>query len=194
MRARPETKGLLSPPDRDSSWLTAAALAVSLATAAGSLWLSIGMDLKACPLCFYQRTFAISAAAVLGMGLVAGVRPAPSLSLLSLPLAGGGLGIALLHVSLEAGGKMECPAGIFGLGTAPQQALAALAILFAVLLADGLRGRKLGTFGAPAVIGGIVVGGALAFACVRSAPPMPPPPAAPYDRPPEICRPPYQPA
>src|SRR5947209_7051199 len=55
-----------------SGW-TWAALAVAVAGLGGSLFLSLGMHLKACPLCFYQRTFAMSLVAVLGMGLLAGV-------------------------------------------------------------------------------------------------------------------------
>jgi disulfide bond formation protein DsbB len=42
-----------------------AALAVSAVGTVGSLYLSLGMGLKACPLCFYQRTFMMSTAAVL---------------------------------------------------------------------------------------------------------------------------------
>ncbi len=80
---------------------TWAALVVAVAGLSGSLFLSLGMHLKACPLCFYQRTFMMSLAAVLGMGLLLGVA---RLGLLTLPLAVAGLGIALLHVSLEIGG------------------------------------------------------------------------------------------
>ncbi|MEX0716695.1 MAG: disulfide bond formation protein B [Planctomycetaceae bacterium] len=173
---------------------TAVALAVALATVTGSLWLSVGMNLKACPLCFYQRTFAMSAAAVLAIGLIARIRPAASLSLLSLPLATAALGIALFHVSLELTGKLECPRGLLGLGTAPQQALAALAILFAAVLMDAWRGRRRAAFGWVPLIGGIVLGGLLAFACIRGAPPPPPVPTAPYERPPDVCRPPFAPA
>ena len=38
-----------------------APLLVALLAVTGSLWLSIGMKLKACPLCFYQRTFVMGA-------------------------------------------------------------------------------------------------------------------------------------
>ncbi len=180
--------------ERSASPLTWASLVVALVVVAGSLWLSIGMNLKACPLCFYQRTFAMSVAAVLGVGLFAGIRPASWLSLLSLPLAAGGLGVSLFHVYLERAGALECPPGVWGIGSAPQQALAALAILFALLLADVIRGRKHATHPWAALAGSIVVGGLLTFASIRSAPPAPPAPTSPYDQPLEMCRPPYRPA
>src|ERR687887_446681 len=74
-----------------SVW-TWAAFVVAAVGLAGSLFLSLGMNLKACPLCFYQRTFMMSLVAVLGMGLlVAAARPG-RLALLALPLATAGLG------------------------------------------------------------------------------------------------------
>src|SRR5262245_2466312 len=105
-----------------SIW-TWAALVVSAAALAGSLFLSLGMSLKACPLCFYQRTFAMSLVGVLGIGLLTGAGRGARLALLALPLAAAGLGVALFHVSLEVAGTLECPLGILGIGTAPQQSL-----------------------------------------------------------------------
>src|SRR5919199_714734 len=96
-----------------SPWLWAA-LAVALAGLAGSLFLSLGMGLKACPLCFYQRAFMMSLVAVLGMGLLTGAGQSGRLGLLSVPLATAGLGVALFHVSLELAGRLECPQGLFG--------------------------------------------------------------------------------
>lgn len=49
---------------------------VALAALLGSLWLSIGMGLKACPLCLYQRTFVMGVAAVLGVGFLIGPQQA----------------------------------------------------------------------------------------------------------------------
>lgn len=51
------------------SWASAA-LAVSALGLAGSLWLSLALKLKACPLCFYQRTFVMGVFAVLSVGLL----------------------------------------------------------------------------------------------------------------------------
>jgi disulfide bond formation protein DsbB len=70
-------------------------LAAALVALAGSLYLSLGMGLKACPLCFYQRAFAMSLVAVLGMGVLTGAGQSGRLGLLSVPLAAAGLGVAL---------------------------------------------------------------------------------------------------
>ena len=83
---------------------------------------------------------------------------------------------------------------MLGAGSAPQQSLAAFVVLTAVLLADSVRGRRQRTFGWAALLGAVVLGGLLAFASIRSAPPAPPAPNKPYDQPLEICRPPYRPA
>jgi disulfide bond formation protein DsbB len=171
-----------------SAW-TCAALAVAAAGLAGSLFLSLGMGLKACPLCFYQRTFMMSLVAVLGMGLLAGAARPGRLALLALPVATAGLGVALFHVWLEVRGKLECPGGVLGLGTAPQQSLAAFALVFALLLLDGLRGPS--TPGVWAgVAGALILGALLGVGSSVSNPPMPPAPTRPYDKPPDVCRPP----
>src|SRR5436309_3284658 len=122
--------------ERPGSSLTWFALLVALVALAGSLWLSLGMHLKACPLCFYQRTFVMGVVGVLVMGLLTGARHSGYVSLLALPLAAGGVAVAGFHEYLEATGKLECPKGIADLGTAPQQSLAAFALLFLVLLVD----------------------------------------------------------
>jgi len=118
---------------RGSRWLWPP-LTVALLTVAGSLALSLHLGLKACPLCFYQRTFAMSAAAVLLMGATTRERDARLLGLLVWPLVVAGLGLAAFHVYLEAAGKLECPAGLAGIGSAPQQSLAAYVVLFVSLL------------------------------------------------------------
>src|SRR5206468_4902178 len=84
-------------------------LLVALVALAGSLWLSVGMNLKACPLCFYQRTFVMGVVAVLGVGVLTGQRHRGVLNLLALPLAVGGVGVAVFHEFLELTYKLECP-------------------------------------------------------------------------------------
>jgi hypothetical protein len=168
-----------------------AALAIALVGLGGSLSLSLLLGLKACPLCFYQRTFVMSLVGVLGVGLIAGVPRSARLGLLALPLATAGLGVALFHVFLEGKGTLECPAGILGLGTAPQQSLAVFLVLFVLLLADTLTGpaqsgRGIGV-GSALVLGALLAAGS----CV-SSPPMPAAPREPYAGPPEVCRPPYR--
>jgi disulfide bond formation protein DsbB len=172
----------LPPPKSALVWNTAA-LVVALAAAAGSLWLSLGMDLWACPLCYYQRAFVLGTAAVLLMAQLTSERGSASISVLAMPLAVAGLGIAGWHVSRELLGKMECPAGLFGLGTAPQQSLAAHVLLFIFLAIGGIR--------RPALAVAVVLGGLLAYACLASVAPMKPPP--PEDAP-KICHPPLPPA
>jgi disulfide bond formation protein DsbB len=168
-----------------------AALVVAAAGLAGSLFLSWGLGLKACPLCFYQRTFVMALVAVLGVGLVFRIAPPARLGLLALPLAVAGLGVAAFHVWLEASGKLECPGGLLGLGSAPQQSLAVFLLLSALSLATALRPEPPSPVSGAALTGSVVLGMALAAAACTSNPPMPGPPAKPYDGPPEVCRPPY---
>lgn len=180
------------PGAEDRNGFAWAALVVAVSALAGSLALSLGLGLKACPLCFYQRTFAMSLVAVLGMGLSARAARPGRLALLALPLAVAGLGVALLHVSLEVRGKLECPAGVAGLGTAPQQSLAVFVVLTGLLTAGAVRGADVRSLAALA--GALVLGVLLAIASCIANPPAPPPPARAYPSPPDVCRPPFQPS
>jgi disulfide bond formation protein DsbB len=166
-------------------------LLVALLALAGSLWLSIGMKLKACPLCFYQRTFVMGVVAVLGIGLLTGQRHRAVLNLLALPLAIAGLGVAVFHEYLELTAKLECPAGVLGIGTAPQQSLAVLIVLLALVAVGVVRSGKVGETHQPAMGAAIVVGLLLAWGAVASSPPMPPAPTQAYTTPLDICRPPF---
>jgi hypothetical protein len=174
-----------------SSGLTWAALIVALAALGGSMSLSLCMGLKACALCFYQRAFVMSLVGVLGMGWVGGAVRLGRLSLLALPLAMAGLGVALFHVSLEMRGKLECPPGILGLGTAPQQSLAAFVLLFGLLLVDAILAPKQGAASWIALVGALLLGAILAIGSCVANPPPPAAPSEPYARPPDICRPPF---
>lgn len=115
------------------------ALFLSAVAVLGSLTLSLGLGLKACPLCFYQRTFAFSLVAMLLLGLLLLRDRLPTLSILALPLAVGGFGVAVFHTYLVASGKLECPRGILGLGSAPAQSLAIFSLIVLVLLGDLFR-------------------------------------------------------
>jgi disulfide bond formation protein DsbB len=167
-------------------------LLVAIVALAGSLWLSIGMGLKACPLCFYQRTFVMGVVAVLGIGVLAGRRHRGVLYLVALPLAVAGIGVAAFHEYLELTGKLECPAGVLGVGTAPQQSLAVLTALVVLVAVSVVRGRHAGDFGLLAPAAAVVLGLLLAWGAVGSAPPMPPAPTRAYETPLDICRPPFR--
>lgn len=168
---------------------TALAAVIALCGVAGSLWLSVGMNLKACPLCLYQRTFLMSATAVLLLGLTSEMRRSAILPLVALPSVLAGLGVAGFHEYLEQTGKLECPGGVLGWGTAPQQSLIMLLVLSAVLLLPLLFGRAVKPW---RTLGAAVLGAAMAVGAIASAPPMPPAPTTPYAQAPDVCRPPYR--
>src|SRR5437868_14278682 len=91
------------------AWL---ALLVAGLTALGGYYLSLGEGKFPCPLCFYQRAFALGTFGVLLVGLLAGMHTRVSLATLALPVAVAGLGVALWHVDLERTGKLTCPSGL----------------------------------------------------------------------------------
>jgi disulfide bond formation protein DsbB len=166
-------------------------LLVALMALAGSLWLSVGMGLKACPLCFYQRTFVMGVVAVLGIGVLTGERHRAILNVLVLPLVIAGFGVAAFHVFLELTGKLECPSGVMGVGTAPQQSLVVLTVLLAVVAVGIVWSWNAGESSWPALTGAVVLGLLLAWGAVVSAPPMPPTPTKAYETPLDMCRPPF---
>jgi hypothetical protein len=85
--------------------------------------------------------------------------------------------VAAFHVWLEVKGTLECPDGVLGLGTAPQQSLAMFIALTAALVAGCLaaEARALGW----KVLTALVLGAGLSYACIASAPPLPPAKARP---------------
>jgi disulfide bond formation protein DsbB len=184
----PETGAPPAPRGVTLTWL---ALGVALLATWGSLYLSMRMGLVACSLCFYQRTFVLSAAGVLVMGVLAGLERTAPLGLLALPLAVAGTAIGGFHVYLEMVHKLECPRGILDLGTAPQQAVAIQALLSVLLLADALRPGGRGAAPVTALFA-LVVGGLLAYGSIASAPKLAGPPKTQYkEKKIKVCRPPY---
>lgn len=164
-----------------SVWMWAAIMA-SLAALAGSLYLTLGMKLKPCPLCYYQRTFVMGVAAVLVVGLfVKEVRPSV-ISLLALPLAVAGLGVAVWHEFLVQNGTLECPRGVLEIGTAPQQSVAILALLTLLLIIDQIRVKAFAAMAATVVLGGL-----LAFSSIKSTKSAVPDYDLPLDE--DMCRP-----
>ena len=176
-----------------------AALVASLGSAALSLDLppvtigdqqvTLTRNLKACPLCFYQRTFAFGTLGVLFIGLLTKARRTGAIGVIALPLAIAGVGIAGWHAWLEYDGKLECPKGLLEIGTAPQQSLAALGILTLLLLADSVRNTAGESYGVPTVLMALILGGAMAFGCIKTMPPVATPPKEAYEKPPDGCRP-----
>jgi disulfide bond formation protein DsbB len=174
---------------RDTIWLWAA-LGTAVAALFGSLFLSVGLGLKACPLCFYQRAFVMSIVAVVGVGVLTSLSNARVLALFALPLAIAGFGVALFHVSLELRGKLECPGGIFGLGSAPQQSLVMFVAIVAFLLLQAVRpGQE--SLSRSSLACAAAFGAVMAIGSCIANPPMPEAPKQPYAKPPDICRPPF---
>jgi len=160
------------------------ALLAALVTGFGSLWLTLGMDLRACPLCLYQRACVFCVIAILTVGVLARERHPKLLALVSLGPAAAAVAVCAYQNYLEQIGKLECPAGIANIGTAPQQALAAEAIVLVILLlASVSRAMTTGL----ALLLGLALGGLM----IKTAPPPPDAPTKPYSGPFTTCRPPY---
>lgn len=170
-------------------WL---ALVCAAVAAAGSVWLTIGMELKACTLCFYQRTYAFSLLAVLAVGLVGRAFRPGLASLVALPLAVAGLAVAAFHTSLEYRGILECPTGVFGLGSAPQQSLSIFLVITVLLLLDVIQSWSRGLVGVGGLLLALVLAAGMGWASCRTNPPLPKAPAQPYPDKLDICRPPYR--
>jgi len=182
-----------SPPDAAPSPFYAwAAVALAGAATAGGLYLSAVEGKFPCPLCFYQRSFAMGTFAVMLVGLLLKLNDRVSVASLAIPLAFAGLGVALWHVNLERNGKLECPSGIFGLFgmSAPMQSAVVFGLLCVALLLDAYQPGRIGSGYAP-VLGGAALGVALAFLCWSNNPqPKRTIPPEEYESAPVICRPP----
>ncbi len=161
-----------------------AALLAALVTGLGSLWLSMGMDLRACPLCLYQRACIFCVIIVLTVGMMAQERSAGLVAWIGLGPATAAVAICAFQNYLEHYGRLECPAGIANIGTAPQQALVAQGIVAVLLLLASLRHLLTAAIS----IGlGIALGGLM----IQSAPKLPDVPMKPYEGRFETCRVPY---
>jgi disulfide bond formation protein DsbB len=162
-------------------------LALAAVGVAGSLALSLAMGLRACPLCFYQRAFALATLAALVLARASSATEGRSVGMrIAFASALGGLGVAAWHVGLELRGSLECPAGLLGLGTAPQQSLGYFVALCG-LLTIAVRRTGPRAVALPAVLGIVLAGASLV-----ANPPPPPAPTQAYSEPPLVCRPPYR--
>jgi len=156
------------------------AFLVSASAVTASLYLSLGLEFKACTLCFYQRAFACGLVAVLASGLFAFREQTARLCLVALPLAIAGLGVAGFQVWLgstdwpraEATWYLACPAGLLGYGTVPQQSLAAFALISVLLIGGGLREVAASRQCASALLVALVLGACAAMASIIANPPL----------------------
>jgi len=166
---------------------TLAALVAAFASVIGSLYLSLGLGLIACPLCFYQRSFAFAVLGVLILGVCTKARETPYVNLMALlPTLVGGF-VAAFHTYLELSGQLVCPKGLFGIGSTAQQSLASFAIILVCLLpALGMDVARRGISMA-SISWSVLLAGLFAYGCIVSspAPSMPP-----VEKRPLMCHPP----
>lgn len=162
-------------PDLKVLW-TRLALFVAVVGTLGSLHLSIQMQLQACPLCYYQRAFMMSAAAVLLFAMFLPGVPTSAVAILALSPALAGAAIAAHHSALVWKGFLECPKGITGALTAPEESLLVFSILVVALLGDLVHRNRYIAQG----IGALLLGYLLCNLCMRSTVPLPEP-TVPYE-------------
>jgi disulfide bond formation protein DsbB len=150
---------------------TATALAAAIASVGGSFSLTLGLGLIACPLCLLQRAFAVAVLGILFLGLVTKIRDTGLVNLLAfLPTMIGTL-IAAWHTVLDVTGQQICPSGVLGLGTTAQQSLASYVLILAALVPGLWMDLRAGKVSISTVIWTMLLGGALAFACIVTTPP-----------------------
>jgi disulfide bond formation protein DsbB len=151
------------------------ALGLAVVALLGSLYLSLGMGLIACPFCLYERTFLLSVVGVLTGGKLLRLPVANGiLSLMALPLALGGLGVAAIQTNLVRADVLACPNGILGLGPAPFQSLGAFLLITALLIPGATKRGISPVESGKRIIGMVALGMAFAAIAVISAPPVPP--------------------
>jgi disulfide bond formation protein DsbB len=153
------------PRDRtaDASIAIWAALLAAVVATLGTFWLTAGMNLEAGPFCFCQRTCVMLAVGILIAGLLMRDQSAAGVAAMTLPVAMTGLGVAGVHNWMELTRQIECPKGILNIGSAPQQALVAQAILVFFLVVAA-RTRFTAAFGA------VMVGAAAAWLLYMTTP------------------------
>jgi disulfide bond formation protein DsbB len=169
------------------------ALLFSAAAVAGSLYLSLGLGLVACPLCFYQRTFAFALVGLLTTGVLLPESRHGRLCVLALPLAVGGLGVAGFHTLLATTGKLECPLGIADLGPAPVQSLTVFVLITLAVVVGAVGEMKRDPRTILAVVAALALGAGAVYGSVV-ANPVPPEPKEPYPADQKVltCRVPYR--
>ncbi|WP_331235846.1 disulfide bond formation protein B [Natronorarus salvus] len=127
-------------------WLAAATLVAAVATV-WSLWLSLGLGLVPCDLCWYQRILMYPLVAVLG---VAAVESRSEVDRTALALSVPGIAVAAYHSWIQYAGaeSAACSVGggcaavqyeVLGLST-PNLSLVAFAIVVVLVVSAGRAG------------------------------------------------------
>lgn len=177
-------------PDLKILWMRCA-LFTAVIGVIGSLHLSLNMDppLKACPLCYYQRSFIMAVTAILAVGMFMPAVPTGALTALALAPAFAGAYVAGQHTWMVVSGEMECPTGITGKLTAPTESVIVYILLMAFLLGDLYHRRTYVMHGA----GALLLGYLFATTSWHATPTMPPR-TTPYGKNEilDMCRKPFQ--
>jgi Disulfide bond formation protein DsbB len=156
-------------PDLKALW-TRFALFFAVVGVLGSLHLSLAEpQLKACPLCFYQRAFIMSVAAILALGMFLPSVPTAAQTVLALAPALAGAAIAVWHVWLEYAGVLECPLGRSDILTAPQESVLIYILVVAMLVGDLFHQKKYVMQG----VGAVLVGVVFSITCIKGVPETP---------------------
>jgi len=131
----------------DRTWLAVGTIIAAVATG-GSLWLSFGLGLVPCELCWYQRVLMYPLVVVLG---VATIERRPLVYRTALPLALGGVVLAAFHSWIQyAADPLSCTSGEISCGivqyrigglTVPNLSLIAFVLLSVVLSIIVLRSK-----------------------------------------------------
>lgn len=150
------------------------AFLVAVVGVVGSLYLTWGLRLTACPLCLYQRMFAMVVVTVLLAGWLF-VQPwGRGLSVLAFPFSVGGCCVACFHVYREWRQGMVCPLGLWDIGTAPQQSLAVFTLLTVLLAVSTLAAAERRWWWNRGLIALVLLAGlgaAMAWGLIMSSPP-----------------------
>lgn len=123
------------------------ALLVAIVATSGSLYLSIGLGLTPCHLCWWQRIFMYPLVLILGVSRIYRV---DKVTFYVLPMSILGLGVSLYHSYLQLTSDALCGTGgcsailfkLFGLFSIPNLASIAFSLITASMVAYLLKERK----------------------------------------------------
>lgn len=152
-----------------------AALIAAVAAVAGSLYLSMGLGLVACPICGYQRGFAMAVLVILVLGLTTKARDSGFVNLFAfVPTVIGGM-IAAYHSFSHLSGLQICPKGLFGIGHTPEQSVVSFVLILGCLLPGLAYDIVHQRIKIAAVLWSFLLGAMLAYLCIAASPGVPTP-------------------